>query len=83
MNKRSCLGGMGGRGEKWWGGANIRSCEYTWIFLAIARETRTGIVYFREKGVSEVSPKRQSAGDIGTLQFRSMDSVSVTVVQRE
>ena len=49
----------------------------------IARETRTGVLYFKGKGESEVSPKRQSAGDSGTLQSRTEDSVLVTVVQRE
>ena len=39
-------------------------------------------MYIGGKGVSEVLPERQSAGDSGTLQSRTTDSVSVTVVQR-
>lgn len=43
----------------------------------------TGVLYLEGMGVSEVSPRRQSAGDSGTLQSRIEDSVLVNPLGSE
>ena len=52
-------------------------------FLATAREMSNGFLYFCGIWISEESPMRQSVGDDGILWLRIVDSVSVTVIQKE